>query len=192
MFVTKLENGEICTRRSLSWFLWAKHWDSCGEVSTQQLCPQYKYTRYSGNFLLVLKDIHWKIKQWLIFLNCELCLLVRNPCWWCCLTSPGNDTIYLLHPAPSHRHCWGSSAEALKGRYSIVRTRKYYGSVHQQCQGLCKIYRQSQEKVLYKHPLWLPATVQRHGRLTGDFNWPLMGGRSGVYSKNVFDGHLDI
>lgn len=46
--------------------------------------------------------------------------------------------------------------------------------------------------MLYKHPLWLPATVQRHGRLTGDFNWPLMGGRSGVYSKNVFDGHLDI
>lgn len=57
---------------------WAKHWDSCGEVSTctpQQLCvPQYKYTRYSGNFLLVLKDIHWKINQWLIFLNCKLCL----------------------------------------------------------------------------------------------------------------------
>lgn len=39
---------------------------------------------------------------------------------------------------------------------------------------------------------WLPPTVQRHGRLTGDFNWPLMGGRLGVYSKNVFDGHLDI
>lgn len=54
-----------------------------------------------------------------------------------------------------------------------------------------KIYRQSQEEVIYKHPLWLPASPKT---CKGNwwFNWPLMGGRLGVYSKKVFDGHLDI